>query len=71
MTPAEEAALDEAKRVLGLHFDSFVITTRASDELGNDRVNSDWHGALSDVIGMHRITGLRLDDLALGGGRLQ
>lgn len=71
MTPAEEEALAEAKRILGLHFDAYVVTTRVADEDGSDRINSDWHGSLSDVVGMHRITGLRLDDLARGGGRLQ
>jgi hypothetical protein len=65
MTPAEESALEEAKAILKLHFDSFLITTRVSGDGACDRVNSDWHGALSDVMGMHRITGLRLDAIAL------
>lgn len=70
MTEAEETALQEAKAVLRLHFDAFTITTRTADEDGTDRVNSDWHGSLSDVIGIHRITGLRLDDIARAGGRV-
>lgn len=65
MTPSEESALSEVKAILALHFDAYTITTRTADEDGTDRVNSDWHGALSDVIGLHRITGLRLDQLAL------
>lgn len=65
MTAPEEEALNEAKKILGLHFDAYTITTRTADENGTDRVNSDWHGALSDVIGLHRITGLRLDQLAM------
>lgn len=65
MTPVEERALDEAKRILKLHFDAFTITTRTGDEDGTDRINSDWHGALSDVIGIHRITALRLDAIAI------
>lgn len=68
MTDAEESALSEAKAILKLHFDAFTITTRASDETGTDRINSDWHGALSDVIGMHRITMLRMDRIALEHG---
>lgn len=68
MTPAEEKALSEAKGILLLHFDAFTITTRSADEDGTDRVNSDWHGALSDVMGIHRMTGLRLDDIARNTG---
>lgn len=65
MKPSEESALDEAKAILRLHFDAFVITTRTSDDGGSDRINSDWHGALSDVIGIQRITSLRLDRVAM------
>jgi hypothetical protein len=65
MTPTEESALEEAKAILKLHFDSFLVTTRVSDEGTRDRVNSDWHGSLSDVIGLHHITGLRLNAIAL------
>ncbi len=65
MTTPEEEALNEAKKILGLHFDAYTITTRTADEDGTDRINSDWHGALSDIIGIHRITALRLDKLAL------
>lgn len=65
MTQAEEQAIDEVRGILRLHFDTFTITTRTADEDGTDRINSDWHGPLSDVIGMHRITGLRMDQIAL------
>ena len=68
MTASEESALAEAKAILRLHFDAFTITTRTADEDGSDRINSDWHGALSDVIGIHRITSLRLDQIALDRG---
>jgi hypothetical protein len=64
MTPAEEIALNEAKVALAAHFDAFVITTRASDGAG-DRVNSDWHGALSDVFGLNSMTQLRMERLIL------
>lgn len=70
MTAAEESALEEAKGILRLHFDAFTISTRTADEDGTDRINSDWHGALSDVMGIHRITGLRLDDIALKRGKI-
>lgn len=67
MTPAEEIALNEAKVALAAHFDAFVITTRVKD--GNsDRVNSDWHGPLSEVIGLNRITQLRMDRIAVARG---
>jgi len=62
MTPAEEIALNEAKAALSPHFDAFVITTRVAD--GGDRINTDWHGALSDVIGLNRITQLRMERIA-------
>lgn len=65
MSPSEELALNDAKAILRLHFDAFVVTTRTSDEDGTDRINSDWHGPLSDIIGIHRITSLRLDNIAV------
>jgi len=68
MTPAEESALSEAKAILLVHFDAFTISSRVTDEDGASRINSDWHGALSDVIGIHRITGLRLDQIAIDRG---
>lgn len=70
MTSSEEQALNDAKKILRLHFDAFTVTTRTADEYGADRINSEWHGALSDVIGIHRITGLRLDAIALGKSQL-
>lgn len=70
MTPHEEIALNEAKQILKLHFDAFILTTRTADENGTDRINSDWHGALSDVIGIHHITGLRLDAIAVDRSKL-
>lgn len=68
MTTSEEAALQEAKSILRLHFDAFVITTRTHDEEGTDRINSDWHGALSDAIGLNRITTIRMDAIAIERG---
>ena len=65
MTAAEQAALDEAKAILSLHFDAFVLTTRAADEDDTCRINSDWHGHLADVMGLNRVTGLRLDRIAI------
>ena len=64
MTPAEESALDQAKAILRLHFDAFVLSTRTADEDGTDRINTDWHGALSDVMGIQRISSLRMDEVA-------
>lgn len=71
MTETEEQALSEAKAILRLHFDSFVITTRISDFDGSDRVNSDWHGSISDIIGLNRVTALRLDAVALDKIKLE
>ena len=64
MTPAEESALAEVKGILSLHFDAFVLSTRTADEDGADRINTDWHGALSDVMGIQRISSLRMDEIA-------
>ena len=65
MTPSEETAINAAKKLLALHFDAFLITTRRRDEDGKDQISTDWHGALSDIVGLHRISGLRLDSVAL------
>lgn len=68
MTSAEESALNEVRAILRLYFDAFVITTRTHDEDGTDRINSDWHGALSDAIGLNRVTTLRMDRIAIDRG---
>lgn len=70
MTPAEESALTEVKAILRLHFNAFVLTTRTGDDDGTDRINTDWHGALSDVMGMNRISSLRMDHIAIERGGL-
>lgn len=67
MTSTQEQALNEAKELLKLHFDSFVITTRYCDENINDSVGSDWHGAISDIVGLNRVTQLRVEAIAIQG----
>lgn len=65
MTPLQDKALIDVKHILNSNFDAFVLTTRSCDEFTSDSVNTDWHGSLSDVIGLNHISGKRLDAIAL------
>ena len=65
MTRAEESAVAEVRQILDLHFAAFVLTVRSADEDQTDRVNSLWHGTLSDVIGLTHITAIRLNQVAV------
>lgn len=65
LTNAQEKAIEEVKKILLLHFDSFILTMRASDENNQDIFPSEWHGPFSDVIGLLRISSSRLDYLAV------
>ena len=63
MTRDEQNAMNEVRAILIPYFDSFVITTRTADGNG-DRINSEWHGSLSDVLGLASITKMRLEKIA-------
>ena len=69
MTEAQHKALVEAKRLLEAHFDAYVLSTRTADENLQDEHNTDWHGSLADVIGLNRITEIRLGHIALSAGK--
>lgn len=60
MTNLQEQAIKEITKILNLHFDSFILTTKSTDETMQDAINTDWHGSLSDVVGLVEITKNRL-----------
>jgi hypothetical protein len=69
MTPKQEQAIIEVRKILKEHFDSFIITYRITDENLRSKVNHDWHGDIVDVTGLASITQARmLQYTSLKGG---
>lgn len=69
MTPAQENAITEVRKILKENFDSFIVTYRITDEGLRSKVNHDWHGDIVDIVGLAAITHSRmLQYTSLKGG---
>lgn len=69
MTPTQEAAIIEVKKILKEHFDSWILTYRITDENLRSKVNHDWHGDIVDIVGLTTITHNRMQEYtSLRGG---
>lgn len=60
MTPKQEATIAEVRKLLKGDFDSWVLAYKITDENLQSKVNSDWHGHMSDIVGLTSITHSRL-----------
>lgn len=67
MTAAQNEAIEKAKAILMDHFESLVIATRSTDENLKDEMNTDWHGPISDCLGMAVISQERIRSIAVKG----
>lgn len=61
MTHIQEEALGQIRKILKSNFDAFVLTYKIKDENMRSCFNHEWHGDISDVIGMNHICGIRLN----------
>lgn len=64
LSPAQQKAVDEARALLKLHVDSYVLSFRASDESGSYSVETFWEGAMPEAVGLAEITVLRMEEIA-------
>lgn len=60
MTPEQEKAIAEVRKLMKEYFDSWLLTYRITDENLNSKINHDWHGDIVDVVGLSSITQSRL-----------
>lgn len=50
----------EVRKLLKANFASFVLSYRITNENLESKISHDWHGQISDVIGMNEIARVRL-----------
>jgi hypothetical protein len=69
MTQLQEQAIAEVRRLLKLHFDSWILSYRITDEGLRTKVNQDWHGDIVDVTGLAAVANHRMLQISeLKGG---
>ena len=62
MTQAQIEAIEQVRKILIEHFDSWLLTYRITDERMGSKIHHDWHGHVSDVLGLSVITQNRLTE---------
>jgi hypothetical protein len=67
LTKAQDKAIKDAKAILMKEFESVVIVLRATDENQCSHFPCDWHGHLSDVVGLLKIATVRVDKNVVDG----
>ncbi len=65
MTPEQNQAIEEVRRILKLHCDSWIFSYRITGENFMSEINHDWHGNLAGIIGLNSIASSRLMQIAL------
>lgn len=60
MTPLQEKAVDNARALLTEHFDSWVMTYKVKNENLKCKIEHDFHGDITDIVGLVAITQSRL-----------
>jgi hypothetical protein len=60
MTPQQEEAMKEVRKLMVQNFDSWLLTYSITNENLQTKINHDWHGNISDVVGLSSITQSRL-----------
>lgn len=60
MTPAQEQALKDARKILMQHFDAWLLTVDITNENLKSKIHHDWHGNIAQVVGLGAIAHERL-----------
>jgi hypothetical protein len=63
MTEQQQQAVGQVCRLMKENFDSFILTYRITDENLGSKIHHEWHGHLSDVVGLAAITQHRLGEI--------
>jgi hypothetical protein len=61
LTDKQKKALQDATDILSESFDSILIAVRAADERLNDSIVTDYHGPITDILGLAQISKLRIE----------
>lgn len=60
LTTKQAEAIEAVRRIMCENFDSFIVSYRITDENLRSSIMHDWHGDITDVIGLAVITQDRL-----------
>lgn len=60
MTPTQQQAIAAVRSIMMQNFDAFVLSYRITGENLDSKINHEWHGNITDVIGLVAITEKRL-----------
>lgn len=60
LTPKELEAISRVRKIMTEHFDSWIVTYRRTDENLISSINNEWHGDISDVVGLTTVSQARL-----------
>ncbi|MCR6656631.1 MAG: hypothetical protein NVV63_12655 [Opitutus sp.] len=61
LSSQQEEALDAVRRILAANFDCWALSFRFTREDLSSVVDHDWHGNVTDVVGLTRIASLRAE----------
>lgn len=61
MATNKEEAIKESKKILMEHFDSFCINLKIKDENLRTKIWHEWHGDITDVLGLNRTACARIE----------
>lgn len=65
LPPAQQKAVDEARALLKLNVESYILTFRCSDESGSYSVETFWEGTMPEAVGLAEIAVLRMQEIAI------
>ena len=60
MKQEQEQAIRDVRIILNRHFDAWIVNYKIKDENIRSQISHDWHGDITDVIGLNRIAEQRV-----------
>jgi hypothetical protein len=60
MKQEQEQAIKDVRVILNRHFDAWIVNYKIKDENLRSQISHDWHGDITDVIGLNRIAEQRV-----------
>jgi hypothetical protein len=60
MKQEQEQAIRDVRIILNRHFDAWIVNYKIKDENLRSQISHDWHGDITDVIGLNRIAEQRV-----------
>lgn len=60
MTPLQDNAIHQVRKILCEHFDAWLLTFQITNEKLESKINHDFHGNIAEISGLSTITHERL-----------